>query len=234
MTLLAVLAALTFAPGRTQINLNQGWEFIRMPPAPGAWSFPDAVPTSAWRVVSVDSQEVDREDGRAKNAFDGDPKTIWHTQWSGRQPGFPHELVIDLGSEVEAAGIRNLPRQTGPQNGRPKDIVIYISESPTNWDSPAVRVQMPNSGRPFEANFKPAKGRYLRAVFLNGQKSEPFLSLSEIGLIRNLDTKARTNWSSQYDISTVDLGDERFDLKGATLERVKDSELIHATAWARV
>ena len=30
-------------------------------------------------------------------AADGDPETIWHTEYVGAMPGYPHELVLDVG-----------------------------------------------------------------------------------------------------------------------------------------
>ncbi|MGD9247105.1 MAG: fibronectin type III domain-containing protein, partial [Desulfobacteraceae bacterium] len=46
-----------------------------------------------WQLVSVDSEELVGEDGAAVNAFDGNPDTIWHTEWRYSTPTHPHELV---------------------------------------------------------------------------------------------------------------------------------------------
>ncbi|HTQ09148.1 MAG TPA: glycoside hydrolase family 2 TIM barrel-domain containing protein, partial [Fimbriimonadaceae bacterium] len=231
MLAIAAIAAVSVQSPRLKIDLDQNWEFARLPPAPGRWSFPDAAPTSSWRIVSVDSQETEREDGRAQNAIDGDANTIWHTQWGSRQPGFPHEITISLGSEVEAVGVRLLPRQVGPHNGRPKDFDLFLSEDGKAWGEAAFTGHAPDSQSLFEARFPAHRGRYMRILFENGQSKEPFLALSEIGLIRSLDTKARRDWASQYNIATVDLGDARFDLHDATLERVKNAEMAEIGKW---
>ena len=48
------------------------------------------------KVVKVDSEETAGENGKGANAVDGDPNTIWHTQWQDATPECPHEIVIEL------------------------------------------------------------------------------------------------------------------------------------------
>lgn len=79
-----------------------------------------------WSVIYADSEELESENGSAKNLIDNQPTTIWHTNWSGDSPKHPHSVVIDLGAEVSVRAIRVLPRQTGV-NGRIKDYRVYFS-----------------------------------------------------------------------------------------------------------
>lgn len=90
-----VQTSIVFSP--KTIALNDGWKFTNLPNPPSIWSGADAIPTSQWKVIRVSSQEAVGENAVASRAFDGDPKTFWHTQWQGRQAPYPHELVIDLG-----------------------------------------------------------------------------------------------------------------------------------------
>ncbi len=219
------LFVLAIPSGRQVINLNEGWEYARVPTPPSIWSGIDAVPTSSWRVVSVSSEETKGEDGRAINAFDGNPKTIWHTEWSKREAPFPHELVIDLGTRVRAIGIRILPRQTSPNNGKPNHFELYISDQRATWGNPLLTGAIPDSTALFTHEFAPTTGRFLRLVFKDGHRSEPFLSLSEIGLIRDVNLKDQKDWASQYNIATVQVGGDSFDISGQNLERTKQSEL---------
>ncbi len=207
------------------MDLDRGWEFARVPTAPSIWTGPDAISTSSWRVLSVSSQEQDKEDGRASNVFDGDPKTIWHTEWSAHQPGYPHQIVIDLGSTVKTEGIRILPRQTSPQNGRPKQFELYLSNNRSLWGEPVVTDAVPNSSSLCERRFHEISARYLKLVFQSGQKPEPFLSLAEIGLIKRSGPKNDTDWSSQYNIASVSAGSDRFDLSQAALSKISSAEL---------
>ena len=68
---------------------------------------------SNWTIAWVDSEESNREDGGALNAINGQNSDYWHTAYSGPGAGsaHPHRLVIDLGHEVEVAGLRYVPRQ---------------------------------------------------------------------------------------------------------------------------
>ena len=68
---------------------------------------------SAWTVAWVDSEEANKEDGGALNAINGQNSDYWHTAYSGPGSGtpHPHRLVIDLGKDVEVAGLRYVPRQ---------------------------------------------------------------------------------------------------------------------------
>jgi len=219
--------------GRQILDLDAGWEFARVPTPPSIWAGADAVPTSSWRVLSVSSEEKDGENGRATNAFDGNPKTIWHTEWSKRQAPYPHELVVDLGSRVEAVGLRLLPRQTSPNNGRPNAFELFFSNDRHEWGKPVLSDSVPDSIGLYSHGFNPTQGRYMRLVFKTSHKPEPFLSLSEIGLIRKLDLQSQKGWTTQYNIASVQVGGDQFDLKGSALEKAKLSELhaIRTSAW---
>jgi len=94
-----------------------------------------AVPIShaGWSLRFADSQAS----GFAPtNAFDGNPGTIWHTQWSGAAPFPPHEIQIDLGAPVEMIGFRYLPRQDGSPNGNVGQYLFYVSTNGANWGTP--------------------------------------------------------------------------------------------------
>lgn len=82
-----------------------------------------------WKIAYADSEELGSENGSANNAFDLQPTTIWHTNYSGSADPMPHRLIIDLGKVVDLSGIRVLPRQDGV-NGRIKAYRVYVSEKP--------------------------------------------------------------------------------------------------------
>jgi beta-galactosidase len=87
------------------------------------------IPRSNWKIVFADSEELQGEDGKADNVFDLQSTSIWHTQWQGKSPKHPHQLVIDLGSVKKISGLKYLSRQDN-RNGRIKDYRIYISTGP--------------------------------------------------------------------------------------------------------
>jgi signal transduction histidine kinase len=83
-----------------------------------------------WKIAYADSEESEREDGSAENAIDGDPRTIWHTQWSTAAPNHPHHLILDLGKSCVLGGFRYLPRAgNGNVGGRIKDYRIYVGDN---------------------------------------------------------------------------------------------------------
>jgi beta-galactosidase len=84
---------------------------------------------SNWNVIWADSEELDAEPGSALHVIDGDPETIWQTEWSAAKPAHPHVVVLDLGEEVALAGLRYLPRRTG-SDGRIRQWALYVSRDP--------------------------------------------------------------------------------------------------------
>ena len=65
-------------------------------------------------------------------AGDGDLTTIWHTEFVGASPGYPHELVVDLGASRQVEGLVYAPRQDSP-NGRVKDFEVRVSDDGKSW-----------------------------------------------------------------------------------------------------
>jgi beta-galactosidase len=82
-----------------------------------------------WTIAYVDSEEQLREDGSAENAIDGQTANYWITEWGAAQPGYPHQLVIDLGKSQTISGFRYVPRPgEGNVTGRIKDYRIYAGD----------------------------------------------------------------------------------------------------------
>src|SRR5262249_18444107 len=57
------------------------------------------IATAKWTVLEVSSEQAPRE--AAAKAFDGDPKTHWHSRYGADTPAPPHHLAIDLGETVD-------------------------------------------------------------------------------------------------------------------------------------
>lgn len=134
---------------------------------------------STWKLVRVDSAEaVDK----GEQAFDDDPATHWHTNWSG-EPTHPHEIVIDLGSSCSMSGATLLPRQDGNQNGMIKDYEFYVSEDGKSWGSPVAKGTLKGSIDLSKLEFtKPVTGRYIKLVALSSFVGT-YTSLAEIDVI---------------------------------------------------
>ncbi|MFN8080117.1 MAG: discoidin domain-containing protein [Kineosporiaceae bacterium] len=151
--------------------------------APGA-AAPAPLATAGWSLVSADSQETARENGSARNAFDGKPNTFWHTQWSNNATSFPHDLVIDLGGSFAVSQVRYLPRQDGGANGRIGGYEVYLSTSPTTWGAPVATGRFADSSTEKAVSFPATTGRYLRlrASSEAGNRG-PWTSAAEISAV---------------------------------------------------
>jgi beta-galactosidase len=82
---------------------------------------------SAWKVLWTDSEDLAAGCG-GDNVLDGQPSSSWRSE-AGR--GCPHQIVVDLGEELEISGIRYLPpsgkRET---SGRILGFQVYVGQSP--------------------------------------------------------------------------------------------------------
>ena len=90
--------------------------------------------------IRVDSEAVGFEGYRA---MDGDPKTMWHTDYEFQQTAHPHEIVVDLGAPYELSGFAYLPRQGGG-NGTIGRYECYVSDNGKDFGKP---VEGGNFGR---------------------------------------------------------------------------------------
>ncbi len=141
---------------------------------------------SGWKVVSADSEEP-HADNHAAKAIDDDPSTFWHTQWQGGNPGYPHEIVIDLGKTVEATGFTYLPRQDGKDGGLVARYEFYVSNEKNQWGEPVIRGEFDNIlNNPVQQRVlfsKKKTGRYLRFVALASPNNKQWAGAAEIGVL---------------------------------------------------
>lgn len=90
------------------------------------------ISTQKWRVAYADSEEITAGNNAADRVYDDQESTVWQTQYVGKganQP-LPHQIVIDLGTEVEVSGMRILPRSDKKKAGIIKDYEVYIKSAP--------------------------------------------------------------------------------------------------------
>ena len=137
------------------------------------------IPRKGWKVHRVSSEEAEGENSRAKNAFDGDPTTIWHTRWKTEKAQYPHEIAIDLGTSVEVCGFCYLPRQGQPV-GRIKAYEFCVSADGKDWGKPVATGSFPNSDALQEVTFAKRTGRYVRLVARSGVLDRPACVIAEL------------------------------------------------------
>ena len=81
---------------------------------------------SKWKIAYVHSEKTAKEDGSSDNILYGDLDSIWHSVWSTDHTPNPHRVVIDLGLNVTAAGVRLTPRQ-GDRPAKVKAFKVFLS-----------------------------------------------------------------------------------------------------------
>lgn len=139
-----------------------------------------------WKVVRADSEAKGASEGPAALLLDGDKTTIWHTEYGNTTPGYPHEVVVDMGSEVTASGFYYTPRPNRG-NGTVDNFELYLSQDGADWDKPVVAgafSELERGGDSCEVIFgAPAKARFFKFVGLSEMGGQPFGSGAEIGLL---------------------------------------------------
>ena len=98
-----------------------------------------ALDRSGWS-VTASSEEFAGENGAAVNAIDGNPNSIWHTEWASQpgnanDPRHPHHFVIAMAEGQSVAGLSYLPRP-GNGNGTIRDFAVYFSNDGESWGDP--------------------------------------------------------------------------------------------------
>ena len=154
------------------------------PPGPPANTLPKQglIPTKDWQVARVSSESA--FNGKlAKNAFDGDPLTWWHTKFQGGAAEHPHELVIDLGRDYTIRGFRYLARQDASWNGAVKDCEFYVSSNPDAFDAKAASATLGKTKEAQEVTCEPVRGRYFLFRALSEVNDGPWASIGELGVV---------------------------------------------------
>lgn len=135
-----------------------------------------------WKVARV-SSENSGNGKHAKNAIDGDPTTLWHSQFSGGIEKHPHELVIDLGVERTIESLFYLPRQDTGWNGTIKEIEFCVGDSAEKFGEPVAKGTLKKTREASEVKCaKPVKGRYVLLRSRSEVSDGPFASVAEIGV----------------------------------------------------
>ena len=144
------------------------------------------IPQSGWSLLSVDSQETGCYNGAASNAFDGNPSTMWVTEFCTSAPGMPHDLRIDLGSSYSLSAFRYLPRQDSSASGNIASFDFYVSADGVNWGAAvASGALMANTtdNTVKQVNFSPVTGRYVRLRALSEVYGSPWAVVAELNLL---------------------------------------------------
>jgi arylsulfatase A-like enzyme len=143
----------------------------------------DLIPAATMKLSSFSSEN--RGNSKfATQAIDGDPHTIWHTQFSQADAKHPHELVIDLGASYSVRGFRYLARQDGGWNGAFGDTEFFVSDTLDDFGEPVARATFGKVRGPQSADCdRSVRGRYVRVRVLSEVNGNVWGSAAEIGVL---------------------------------------------------
>ncbi|HTR43382.1 MAG TPA: discoidin domain-containing protein [Pseudomonadales bacterium] len=142
------------------------------------------VATVKLKLVNVDSAETNGENGYGENALDGNPNTIWHTQWQSSSPGLPHEIVIELIPPATIKGFSYLPRQDESDHGTIKGYEFYVSNDGKHFGQPVSKGIFGPGKKEKVETFEPVKCRFIKLKAISEINGLPFTSAAEIRVIQ--------------------------------------------------
>jgi hypothetical protein len=115
-------------------------------------------------------------------AIDGNPSTIWHTNWEPPAKP-PHELILDLKKPVRLRGMTYLPRQD-MTNGRIARYEVHLSLNGKEWGPAAAAGTWPNDAARKIVQFaKPQDARFLKLVALSEVQGQPLAAVAEMNIL---------------------------------------------------
>ncbi len=143
----------------------------------------DLIPPDQMKLVRFSSENYGN-DRKAIYAIDGNPRTVWHSQFSQELAKHPHELVIDLGAVFAIRGFRYLARQDGGWNGAFAKTEFSVGDAPDAFGEPVALANFDKVRSPQSADCdKSVRGRYVLVRVLSEVNQKPWASAAEIGVI---------------------------------------------------
>ncbi|MDR1925470.1 MAG: discoidin domain-containing protein [Planctomycetaceae bacterium] len=147
------------------------------------------------RVVEVEVVSDSEAGGfEAYLAMDGNPKTIWHSEWQNNTPRLPYSLTVDLKGQFELSGFVVTARADG-HNGDIKNYEAFITNDPKVTGNPVAAGQFVKSDesnpsasqkKPNRVNFDtPKKGQYFILKVISNHSEGEFASVAELELLCN-------------------------------------------------
>lgn len=202
-------------------------------PSPVPTGTPSSISNANWKVVYVDSQETQCENGAAQNAVDGNPATIWHTQYCSTVSPLPHEIQIDLGSAYTISGFGYLPRQDGGVNGRIGQYEFYATNNTSNWGSPIVTGTFANDATQKQVLFLPGSYRYVRLRALTEANGGPWTSMAELSVLQAAGSSAAlSSIAITPGNSTVAVGASQQLTATGTLQNGSTADVTAQVTWS--
>ena len=134
-----------------------------------------------WGLSTEEPNESTSNGGLGMSTIDGNIETFWHSKWVGGVVGPPHWIAIDMGESKAVHGLSILNRQSD-QVGKPKDIIIALSNDGTDWIE-VYETQLENvktEQKFFVSDMRNA--RYFRITILSSYGDVRYAHIAEINV----------------------------------------------------
>jgi alpha-L-fucosidase len=145
------------------------------------------VDRSSWKVVSVSLDSPFPNSGHANVAhlLNDDPEYYWHTYHTDKSKSVPpHEVVLDMGREVNVAAFTMQPRSGA--GAAPDQCEFHLSEDGTHWKLAATAefADLNVHDRPRLVKLaRPMIGRFLRFVARHAVNDEDYVVVAGVGVV---------------------------------------------------
>lgn len=181
-----------------------------------------ALDQSQWTLIRVSSRNTGYF---GESAFDNDNTTQWT---STDTADYPHEIQIDLGSIQSLQAFSYL----GARGGVASAYELYISNDSNNWGSPVSEGTWESTKETSNiVDFAKTKGQFVRFKALSGFKEAKKLSIVELALWPDFDTRLDPPMELSYaSISSTNIKLEwtstSTSAEGYIIERKTDNDFV--------
>ncbi|MFG2639173.1 discoidin domain-containing protein [Streptomyces sp. NPDC048362] len=153
------------------------------------------LPRDGW-TATASSEETHLRDGRAGNALDGDPNTMWHTVRTG-DAALPQSITIDMHRSALVSSLTYEPRLDHSAEGRIGQYSISTSLNGTSFGEAVATGTWEDDDSVKSATFKqPVNARYVRLTASTEAGGRgPWSSAAEVRLRGPSDPAKHGQWS---------------------------------------
>ncbi|OKL46234.1 discoidin domain-containing protein [Boudabousia marimammalium] len=140
------------------------------------------IPKTGW-AATASSQETSSEQTPASKAIDGNPATIWHTQYSGGiSPTLPQSITVNMDRVNSVERVEYVPRGGGGTNGDVKRYKLETSVNGTDWTTVVENGSFPVSKDPKSVDIPEGMRdfQYFRFTSLESANGQPFAAAAEL------------------------------------------------------
>lgn len=173
-----VTAPASAAPGVYQATVQVTY-------AEGGLDWIDQVPVTIYLSIVPQSQMTATASSYQSgyppgNAIDGNPGTLWHTEWSPDRAYPPQSITLDLGGSYNVSGLQYLPRQDGNPNGIITSYQVLTSQDGSTFTQVAAGSWAQDETLK-QVTFPAVRARYVELAGV--QAGNGYVSAAEINVI---------------------------------------------------